>query len=102
MADILRCEGLQNSTKVFLVNGEVLISSCNIGVYRKGLERYGFFTCHKSHLVNTQFITRYLKDGHLEIEDGTLLPLARRKKEEFFDHVLKEFDLVNCIGKNGK
>lgn len=53
------------------------------------LENYGFYSTHKSHLVNQKRITRYLKEGTIVMSDGAEVPVARRKKEEFVEQVLK-------------
>jgi hypothetical protein len=36
---------------------------------------------HKSHLVNSAFMTNYDRDGWLHLEDGSKVEVARRKKE---------------------
>jgi two-component system LytT family response regulator len=87
--NIIRCEGWQKYTKIHLNSGEVIVSSYNIGVFRDMLENYDFFSTHKSHLINKNHITRYLKDGTVNMSDGSNAPVARRKKEEFMDQVVK-------------
>jgi two-component system LytT family response regulator len=52
------------------------------------LEPYGFFSIHKSHLVNIRQITRYLKNGVVEMSDGSEVPVSRRKREEFVEKVV--------------
>lgn len=87
--DIIRCEGWQKYTKIFLKDGNVIVSSYNLGVFRDMLESYGFFSTHKSHLVNNSHITRYLKDGTVVLSDGSNAPVARRRKEDFMEQVVK-------------
>lgn len=87
--DIIRCEGWQKYTKIFLKDGQVIVSSYNLGVFRDMLESYGFFSTHKSHLVNNSHITRYLKDGTVILSDGSNAPVARRRKEDFMEQVVK-------------
>jgi len=87
--DIIRCEGWQKYTKIFLTNGDVIISSYNLGVFRDMLESYEFFSSHKSHLVNKSHITRYLKDGSIILSDGSSAPVARRRKEDFMEQVVR-------------
>lgn len=88
--NIIRCEGWQKYTKIHLSTGDVIVSSYNIGVFRDMLEGYDFFSSHKSHLVNKNHITRYLKDGTLVMSDDSSAPVARRRKEEFMDQVVRE------------
>ena len=92
--DIIRCEGLQNYTRIFMTNGEQLISSGNIGSYKKILSQYGFFACHKSHLINQEKITRFHKDGMIEMNDGTKVPLSRRRRDEFFSHIIQRLNIL--------
>lgn len=89
--DIIRCEGWQKYTRIYLRDGSCIVSSYNIGVFKDMLESYGFFSTHKSHLINTAMITKYLKEGTVLLSDGSSVPVARRKKEEFSERVLKDF-----------
>lgn len=87
--NIIRCEGWQKYTKIHLATGDVIVSSYNIGVFRDMLESYDFYSTHKSHLINKNHITRYMKDGTVIMTDGSNAPVARRKKEEFMEKVVK-------------
>ncbi len=58
------------------------------------LESYGFFSTHKSHLVNNTHITRYLKDGTVILSDGSNAPVARRRKEDFMEQVVKYLKVI--------
>ena len=91
--EILRCEGWQKYTKIHLEDQRVLTSSYNIGVFKKMLENYNFYTCHKSHLVNTKHISKYLKEGTLIMSDQSNIPVARRKREEFTSMILNNLIL---------
>lgn len=90
VGNIIRCEGWQKYTKIHLSDGSCIVSSYNIGVFKEMLEGYGFFTTHKSHIINTKLIAKYLKEGSVIMEDGSTVPIARRKKEEFLSQVLKQ------------
>ncbi|MBK8493318.1 MAG: LytTR family transcriptional regulator DNA-binding domain-containing protein [Saprospirales bacterium] len=59
--------------------GKGIISSCHIGVFRDRLENQGFFSPHKSHLVNLQYIRKFLREGTLVMRDGSTVPVARRR-----------------------
>jgi len=95
--DIVRCEGMQNYTKVFLENGETIISSCNVGNYGKGLMEFGFFTCHKSHVINIEKILRYHKEGLIEMIDASVVPVSRRRREKFIEDCVKGMDIVRDL-----
>ena len=87
--DIIRCEGYQKYTKIHLTDGRVILSSSNIGKFINMLNQYGFYHTHKSHLVNTRFVKSYLKEGIVILEDGSNVPVARRKKNEFLEFIKK-------------
>ena len=87
---IVRCEGWQKYTKIHLTDGSCIVSSYNIGVFKEMLSNYGFFSTHKSHLININLMTRYLKEGTVIMEDGAEVPIARRKRDDFVEKVLKQ------------
>lgn len=88
VSDIVRCEGWQKYTKIYLQSGACIISSYNIGVFYDLLEEYEFYNIHKSHLINIHYISKYAKDGTLILKNGSEVPVARRKKEAFLRDVL--------------
>lgn len=85
--NIVRCEGYQKCTKMIILDKKRIISSYNIGEFRKILSPHNFFMAHKSHLINLQHIRKYNKEGTITMADGQGVPLARRKKGEFLKHV---------------
>lgn len=89
VSKIIRCEGWQKYTKIHIADSKTIISSYNIGVYKDMLSNYGFYSCHKSHLINENLIQRYLKEGLIVMSDGSEVPVSRRKKEEFLEKVTK-------------
>ncbi len=82
---IIRCEGWQKYTKIYLQDGACIVSSYNIGVYKDMLSSYGFYSCHKSHLINKIHIRTYKKEGSVVMSDGSNVPVSRRKKDEFIE-----------------
>ena len=88
MGAIIRCEGLQKCTRVITKNRKNIVSSYNIGEFRKILGPYGFFATHKSYLINMGEIVRYFRDGRVQLSDGSEVPVSRRKKNEFLDLLL--------------
>jgi len=92
--DIIRCEGWQKYTRIHLANGTCILSSYNIGVFKGMLENYGFYSTHKSHLINCKIITLYLREGMVIMKDGSQVPVARRKKEEFTEQIIKNILLA--------
>jgi two-component system LytT family response regulator len=91
IGDIVRCEGWSKYTRIYLRDGSRLVSSYNIGVFKDMLSSYDFYACHKSHLINTKHISRYRKEGIIEMSDGAEVPVSRRRRDDFSERVLKVF-----------
>lgn len=90
VSEIIRCEGWQKYTRIFLADGSALVSSYNIGVFKQMLKNYTFFYCHKSHLINTEHIKKYLKSGKVVMTDNSEVPISRRRKEEFLGKIVNK------------
>ncbi|MCB0535491.1 MAG: response regulator transcription factor [Saprospiraceae bacterium] len=85
--EILRCEGLQRLTRVVTVEGASIISSYNIGAFGEFLSRYGFFSPHRSHLINLRYVRKYHLEGTIFMTDGSSVPVSRRRKRLFLEQV---------------
>jgi len=85
---IIKCEGLQSYTRIITDSRKDIISSNNIGELNKKLIPFGFFSPHKSHIISLKKIRKYSKDGVIFLDDGSNVPLARRRKCEFFKKIL--------------
>ena len=85
--DIIRCEGLQKCTRVIINDRSDIVSSYNLGEFRKLLEPLGFYSPHKSHLINLNYIRKYHKEGNIMLHNNTFIPVAKRKKREFLDQI---------------
>lgn len=83
--DIIRFEGHQKLTKIFIVGNKKLVSSYNIGEFRKLLAEYNFYSTHKSHYINIEHIKKYLKEGTVIMSDGSTVPISKRRKSEFIN-----------------
>jgi two-component system LytT family response regulator len=51
----------------------------------------GLLRVHQSHMVNTDHIKKYIKGegGTIEMQDGSVVEVSRRKKEEFLEALRK-------------
>jgi len=83
--NILRCEALQRITRIVIKSGQEIISSNNLGEFIKLLEPYGFFACHRTHLINLKHIKRFHREGIITMMDDSTVPLSRRRKSEFME-----------------
>jgi two-component system, LytTR family, response regulator len=82
---ITRCEASKNYTYFHLQGGKKIIASKNILEYEELLPPDMFYRIHNSHLINLNYISSYQKGrgGSVVMEDGTILEVAARRKEEF-------------------
>jgi two-component system LytT family response regulator len=69
-------------TTVFLDSGEKVVTTKSIKDYEELFVSTSFFLrTHQSYLVNERYIYRYHpKEGILYLKDGTIIPVAYRKK----------------------
>ncbi|WP_203294986.1 LytR/AlgR family response regulator transcription factor [Luteirhabdus pelagi] len=83
---IIRCEGVDGYTKIFIKDRKPILSSQNIGHFVKLFEGKDFFQVHKSHMVNLNYISKYLKEGYVIV--GTQqIPVSRYRRNEFLDQI---------------
>ena len=85
IGDIVRCEANGSYTKIFLQNKEAILVSRNLKEYEEILSGKEFFRIHESHLINLSYLKKYVKGdgGQVILNDGSVLDVARRRKEEF-------------------
>jgi two-component system LytT family response regulator len=83
--EIVRMEAYGNYSYVYLENGDKHLASQSLISLEEILESPPFFRTHQSHIVHVKFIRKLTKkDGEsLEMLDKSIVPLARRRKEEF-------------------
>ena len=81
---IIRCEASQNYCKVIISHQRSILVSKNIGEIEESLPEDLFLRVHKSHIVNVNYVLKYLKSegGSLLMEDGGEVSISRLKKEE--------------------
>lgn len=83
-ADIIYFEGDGKYTNMFSNKGEKIMSSKNLGEFEELLSDQNFFRCHKSWLINLNYIKRYVRgDGQVVMSNDKLIDVSIRKKEEF-------------------
>lgn len=85
IADIVHLEANGNYTTIYFSNRPKLVASKTLKDFEDLLPVDIFFRTHHSHLINLNYIKRYIKGdgGQIELQDGTYVDVARRKKEEF-------------------
>jgi two-component system, LytTR family, response regulator len=93
ISEIVRVES-DGAYSVFYTDcGKKHLSSKNLGEYEEILPAFGFYRVHRSHIVNVKKVKKFIRsDGNfIEMEDGSKVEIARRKKDEFLE-------MMNRIG----
>ncbi len=83
--EILRLEAESNYTILIFTDHRKLLASRTLKDFEEILPAETFFRAHNSHLINLQYIRRYIKGdgGQVEMQNGDIILVSRRKKEEF-------------------
>ncbi len=83
--NILHIESNSNYSKIYLMETRPLIVTKLLKDFEDMLLPYHFYRIHNSHLINLNYIQKYLRadGGQVLMQDGTVIDIARRKKDEF-------------------
>jgi len=86
---IIRFEARQSYCKLFMTNGTSILVSKTLKKIEELLSGYHFFRIHSSHLINMDHVTHYFKEdgGYAQTSDASKIPIARRRKQEFLNHL---------------
>lgn len=83
--NIIRCEAQGAYTRIFIKGSKSILVSKPLKEYETLLPDNIFLRIHNSHLVNLNYIKKYNRGrgGYIEMDDGTMLEVATRRKDEF-------------------
>ena len=83
--NIIHIESRSNYSKIFLTDNKSITVTKILKDFEEMLLPYNFYRVHNSHLINLNYIQKYVRSqgGHVQLQDGTLIDISRRKKEEF-------------------
>lgn len=84
-SDIVHLEASRNYTTIYFQNAPKLIATKTLKDFEDMLPTDIFFRTHHSHLINLNYIKRYIRGdgGQIEMQDGAYIEVSRRKKEDF-------------------
>lgn len=82
---IIRIESSSNYSKLILMSGQQLLVTRQLKDFEELLQDYRFYRVHHSHLVNLNFIAKYIRGdgGQITMRNGDTIDVSRRKKEVF-------------------
>jgi len=85
ITDIIYLEAHSNYTEIHFANNQKIIASRTLKEFEEMLPADKFFRPHHSHIINLQYIKRYIRGdgGQIELQNGTVVSVSRSKKEEF-------------------
>ncbi|MEP6585058.1 MAG: LytTR family DNA-binding domain-containing protein [Ginsengibacter sp.] len=85
ISDIIHLEANSNYTNIYFNDRPKLTASKTLKDFEELLPADTFFRTHHSHLINLNFIKRYIKGdgGQIELKNGNYVDVSRRKKDEF-------------------
>ncbi len=83
--NISRIESSSSYSRIFLTGGQTILVTKLLKDFEELLIPFGFFRVHNSHLINLNYIKKYIRGsgGQVLMENGDLVDVSRRKKEEF-------------------
>lgn len=89
LGDIIRCESDGNYTFFILKGGKRIVATRTLGDYEELLSEDHFIRIHRSHLINLDHVSRYIKGegGYVVMSDGSEVEVSRRKKADFLDRI---------------
>ncbi len=87
LSQIIRLEAQSNYTIIYFSGHPKLMASRTLKEFEEILPTDIFFRPHNSHIINLNYIKRYLKGdgGQVEMQNGDYILVSRRKKEEFLN-----------------
>jgi two-component system, LytTR family, response regulator len=84
--DIVRLEAEDNYTHIFTKQGEKMTVAKTIKSYEELLQNINFFRVHKRHLINLNFMNKFIKGDSLVVMDDNLkIEVSRRRRPQFLD-----------------
>jgi len=84
IADIIRCESINQGTKIYLRSKKEINSTKSLTELSSLLIPFKFHSIHISHLVNSTYLKRIIKDEDVVmLSDGTKIPISPQRKLEF-------------------
>lgn len=85
--EISKLEASSSYCTVHMSDGEKILISKPLGDVEKHLPEDIFFRVHSSHTINIRKVKNVINQdgGYIELQDGSQVPLARRRKQEFIN-----------------
>ncbi|MEM6801584.1 MAG: LytTR family DNA-binding domain-containing protein [Bacteroidota bacterium] len=85
ISEITRCKAEGAYTLFFVQDGRQILVSKHIKVYESLLNDNAFYRPHQSHLINRNYLQRFVKGdgGYLLMQDGSSIPVSKHRRSDF-------------------
>ena len=89
--DIIRIEADRSYSWFFINNRKKILVSKHLKEFQDLLNDRNFFRPHNSHLINLDFVKKFVRHdgGYIEMIDGSIVPISRNRKDLFLAHMSK-------------
>lgn len=86
---IIRLEAESNYTFIHFRNHKPILMAKVLSAYESILSPFGFIRTHRSHLVNSMYISSVDDHGYIIMADKSVAGLSRRKRKNLPDNLMK-------------
>jgi len=92
ISDIIRCEANGSYTVFYIKTGQRIVTSKTLNNFEKLLSDLSFVRVHSKHLVNLNFVKKYIsgRGGYIVFDDGSQVDVSERKKKEFIQKMKEQ------------
>lgn len=87
--DIIRIEADRSYSWFFISDKRKILVSKHLKEFQDLLNDRNFFRPHNSHLINLDFVKKFVRHdgGYIEMNDGSQIPISRNRKDLFLAHM---------------
>ena len=89
MLDIVRLEAMGSYCTIYLTQQKKIVASKPLAEFEVLLDESNFLRVHKSHMINLNFVERYLRgeDGFVIMTDGAEVSVSKTMKSELLERL---------------
>jgi two-component system LytT family response regulator len=87
--EIIRIEADRSYSWFHIIDKKKILVSKHLKEFQDLLNDRNFFRPHNSHLINLDFVKKYVRHdgGYIEMSDGSQIPVSRNRKDLFLAHM---------------
>ncbi len=89
--EIIRIEADRSYSWFFISDKRKILVSRHLKEFQDLLNDRNFFRPHNSHLINLDYVKKYVRHdgGYIEMLDGSQVPISRNRKDLFLAHMAR-------------